>query len=136
LKPAGRHLLRVKDTAQNIRIGQSAADPLQRIHLEIALEDVRVQRREFVRTHVDVDADIAQILLDDRGLQPWELEARRLVRQRQTRARAVCRRIGYPPRRAALSRAPGRSRRRRRRLVRPVGGGSMLSATVARPRRR
>ena len=79
VEAGGRHLLRVKDAAQDVGIGQGAADPLQRVHLEIPLEDVRVQRRELVRSHVDLDADVAQILLDDRRLQAVEFDARRLV---------------------------------------------------------
>ena len=94
IEAGGRHLLRVKDAAQDVGIGQGAADPLQRVHLKVALEDVRIQRGELVRAHVDVDADVAQILLDDRRLQPGEFQAGRLERQRQTRPRAVAVGIG------------------------------------------
>ena len=59
------------------------------IHLEIALQDVRVQRRELVGADIDVDADVAQILLDDRRLEAVELEVRDFERQLKTWARAV-----------------------------------------------
>src|SRR5439155_25915139 len=60
---------------KNVRVGERSSRPLQRVHLEIAFEHVRVHRRKFVGSNVELDADRAQILLNDRRLQPIELES-------------------------------------------------------------
>ena len=61
-----RHLLRVKHAAQHVGIRH--ANPLQREQLEVALQHIRVKRREFVRPDVELDADLLEILLDHRRL--------------------------------------------------------------------
>ena len=60
----------MKDAAEHVGIGH--AHPLQREHLKVSLQHVGVEGGELERAHVDVDADLAQILLNDRGLQAEE----------------------------------------------------------------
>ena len=82
-----RHLLRMEHAAQHV--GVRHADPLQREQLEVPFEHVRIQGREFVGADVEIDADLFQILLDDRGLKPNELVGRYLQRQPEARLRSV-----------------------------------------------
>ena len=84
-----RDLGGVKHAPQDIGVGHGPADPLQGEQLKAAFEDVGIQRREFVRAHVERDADRPQILLDDRRLQPVELVVRHLQRQAKSRQRSV-----------------------------------------------
>src|ERR1051325_5861009 len=81
IEPVRRHLLGVKHATQDVRIGHRAADPLQRVELEVAREHVLIQRREFVGADVEIDADRAQVLLNHRRLKPRALEVLRLQRQ-------------------------------------------------------
>ena len=100
----------MKHTAQNIRIRRGAAGPLQRVHLKVALDDVGIERRELVRAQVEVDADVAQVLLNDGRLQAVELDVRHLERQREPRAGSVT--VGIAdsrPRRGGAWPAPGRT---------------------------
>ena len=53
----GWDLFRMEHAPEDVRIRQRASRPLQRVHLEVTSEHIREQRRELVRTHVQVDAD-------------------------------------------------------------------------------
>ena len=92
----GRNLLGVEHPAKNVRIDHRATGPLKREHLKVAFEHVCVQRRELVRAHVERDADVAEVLLDDGGLQPVELDIRDLQRETQPWLRSVAVGIAIP----------------------------------------
>jgi hypothetical protein len=59
-----------EDTTQDVRIHHRSADPLKAEHLEVSLQHIGVHRSELVRADVEIDAHFAELLLDDRGLQP------------------------------------------------------------------
>ena len=69
-----RRLPGVEDAPKDVGIGDRASRPLQDEHLKVSLQDVCVERRELVGADVERDADVAQVLLDDRRLQTVEFE--------------------------------------------------------------
>src|SRR5438477_231537 len=68
----GRDLFRVKYSPENIRVGERSGRPLKRVHLEIALDDVRIHRGKFIGAHIEVDPHRTKVLLNHRRLQPIE----------------------------------------------------------------
>ncbi len=136
VEAARRHLLAVEDAAQHVGVGH--ADPLQREELEVALQDVRVQRRELVRPDVERHADAREVLLQHRRLQAVELGARDLQRQVQPWRRVQGRPDrDTPPRRAARRPVPDRSGSPAHPAVNAHDiGGRMPTAGRASPRRR
>src|SRR4051812_30904638 len=66
-----RHLRRMEDAPQHVGIGD--ADKLRRVHLEVALDHVALQRGELLRPDIERDAHAREVLLDGRGLDAVDL---------------------------------------------------------------
>ena len=129
-----RHLVGMEHAAEDVGVDRGAADPLQRVELEVAVEDVGVERRELVAAEVDVHADRAQVLLDHRPLQPGELEVLNLERQAHAHRRAVAVRVavaGLVEQRARLGRVV--VVRRQRWLIRPRFAGQQSNGRNGEP---
>ena len=127
----------MKDSPENIRIGQRPGRPLECVQLKVAAKDVRIHRRELVHANIEVDADFAKILLNHGRLQTVEFGIRDFQRKTKPGLRTVAVGVAIA---CLIEQCPGA-----RRIVRerediggegPGQGGSGPAAGSARPRRR
>src|SRR5262245_63824752 len=84
----------MKDAPENVGVSERSAAPLEKEQLKVPSLHVRVQRRKFVHAQVELDTDVAQVLLHECRLQPVEFSVRGLQRQRQSGRRTIAVRIG------------------------------------------